>query len=319
MPPVKLITAKSPAKISYYDRSDIFAATPAHRIKPDPKKVSLEDAASTVALAGSENFLEWVNSAVRKGRRDRYYAKLANNPAARRVVTEGDSWHMFPVPFIDDIVQRLSYEKSLAVFSTDGAGDTLDEIWAERLESNKGFQKSIAIEKPASFLVNGGGNDLLHAILGPDGKPIGKLYFHLNEYKSGMTAEQLLKPSINAELDKVEAQIRAIIGNALNFANIKRVVYHGYAYPFPANDQWLGKPMSRRKITNVTIQRKICVLLLDRLHERLGAIAATFASTNRVTYVDLRAALPAKSHWHDELHPNDKGFKIVTSLIRPFI
>jgi hypothetical protein len=307
---------KPPTGAVVYDRKDMTAITPAERIKPNPAVVDIDSVSQHMHAAAAVDWLEVANSSVRKGRRQKYRAKLNQFPNARKMVSEGDSWHLLPLPNVQDIINQLNGDPRLAIFSTDGAGDTLDEIWSERLESNKGFQKSLASERPSHFLVCGGGNDLLQGRKQADGSVIGNLYFYLRPYQSGMSAADLILPSIKGEYDKAEGKLRSIVSTALAFSFVRKIILHGYSYPFPKNDTWLGKPMAKRGIVVPSLQRDICKLLMDKLHERLVAIRTDFSSSGRITYVDVREAVPDKSEWFDEIHPNTAGFKRVTSLIK---
>jgi hypothetical protein len=300
----------------YYDRRDMDVSHPAERIKLDPKKVDMASAAHVLIAAEATSMLELLNSNARRARRDLYRQRVARNPNIKKIVSEGDSWHLFPI-ILQEVIDQLNKDRTIAIFSTDGAGDTIAGMWQERNESNKGFQKSIVIERPSTFLFNGGGNDLLETRRGPNGKKIGNLYFHLNEFQPGMTAAQLVKPTINAAYDAVENTARAMVSKALEFSWIKKVVFHGYDYPFPDNDVWLGKPMKLRGINSAALQRQIVILLIDRLHERLHRVAQSLAATGKVAYVDVRGTVTGKSDWYDEIHPRSKGFKKIAAKIRP--
>jgi hypothetical protein len=304
--------------VAYYDSKDDDVSTPAERVRLKANRPEAAKAGQAMAALEAASFLDFLNSATRRRRREIYQDKLKKNPGAKRIVSEGDSWHLYP-EIIQELIDQLNRDPHLAIFSADGAGDTFTSIWAERLESNKGFVKSLANEKPSTFLFCGGGNDLLFSRKGPDGKKIGNLFFHLNDFQPGMTAQQLIKSSINSAYDTVESQVRAIINKALEFSSVKRIVYHGYDYPFPDGDVWLGKPMARRGIVSSSLQRQICIILIDRLHDRFAKIAQNFAGTGKVRYVDVRNLLPKKSEWHDELHPGSDGFKKVAALIKPHL
>jgi lysophospholipase L1-like esterase len=312
------IKGKPVASAFIYDRKDMNVRTPAERIKLNPRKANIESATRTIAAAGADNPYEFYNSSERRGRRERYHRKLQNGVGLTKIVSEGDSWHLYPI-LIREIIDHLNDDPKLAIFSTDGAGDTLDGIWSERLESNKGFQKSIAMERPSVFLFNGGGNDLLQGRTQADGTVIGNLYFHLKTFSAGMSASDLVSPSIEAEYDAVERKFRDIIQIALQFSFLKKIVFHGYDYPFPANDVWFGKPMAKRGITSPLLQRQICILLMDKLHERLKRIQQSFASAGKVAYVDVRNTVTTKAEWDDELHPKSPGFKKIAAKIRPFL
>jgi hypothetical protein len=303
---------------AYYDRKDDSVSTPAERVRLKAGRPETARAGQAMAAAESAGFLEFLNSGTRRKRREIYQAKLQNNPGCKRIVSEGDSWHLYP-EIIQELIDHLNRDPQLAIFSADGAGDTFTSMWAERLESNKGFVKSLTNEKPHTFLFCGGGNDLLHSRRGPDGKMIGNLFFHLNDFRPGMTAQQLIKSSINSAYDTVESQVRAFITKAMEFPSVKRIVFHGYDYPFPDGDVWLGKPMARRGITSTSLQRQICVILIDRLHDRFANIAQGFAATNKVRYVDVRNVVTKKSEWHDELHPKSDGFRKIAALVKPHL
>ncbi|NJM30107.1 MAG: hypothetical protein HC855_08370 [Rhizobiales bacterium] len=304
--------------VAYYDSKDDDVSSPAERVRIKPTRPEAAKAGQAMVAMEAASFLDFLNSATRRRRREIYANKLRNNPGAKRIVSEGDSWHLYP-EIIQELIDQLNRDPHLAIFSADGAGDTFTSIWAERLESNKGFVKSLANEKPGTFLFCGGGNDLLFSRKGPDGKKIGNLFFHLNDFRPGMTAQQLIKPSINSAYDTVESQARAIVAKALEFPSVKRIVYHGYDYPYPDGDVWLGKPMARRGIVSPSLQRQICIILIDRLHDRFAKIAQSFAGTGKVRYVDVRNVVTKKSEWHDELHPGSDGFKKIAALVKPHL
>jgi hypothetical protein len=309
---------RAPRDALYYDRRDMNVKTPAERIKSNPAKVDKIAEAEFMKQIEPLNWLDALNGAVRRSRRELYYRRLAANPKAKRIVSEGDSWHLFPV-LLDEIIDHLNKDKSLAIFSTDAAGDTISKMWSERLQSNRGFQSALTTERPSVFLINGGGNDLLQTRKGPDGKPIGNLYFHLKNYVSGMTAKQLIKPSLDDELEAVHGHVRAIIGKAVGYSWVKKVLLHGYDYAFPDNDLWLGKPMASRGINSAALQRQIVIEVMDRVHDGLTAVAKAFESSKKVNYVDVRRTVTSKAEWYDEIHPKSPGFKKIAAKIRAHI
>jgi hypothetical protein len=298
-----------------YDSGDASVRHPVQRLKFNAARVDVDDLTAYMQAAGYSNPYELINEIARRGRRNRFYKRLDTYPGSTKVVSDGDSWHMYPVKN-DDIVWHLSFAPRIAVYSTDGAGDTLQWMWDQRNDSYRGFLKSLDKIRPSHFLLNGGGNDILGGRKMADGSQIGGLYFHLNQYSAGMGAEDLIKPSLGLEMDGLASLIRQIVTLALGFGSTKKVILHGYSYPFPRNDIWLGKPMARRGITSEALQRQICVKLMDRWHDRLASVAQGFSSTRRVTYVDVRTCVPNKSEWLDEIHPNSDGFKTIAKLIR---
>ena len=305
-----------PAKAAFrYDRADMTVSTPTERIKLDTRKADIRSAAETMAKAESKGFLDVLNANARKARRALYRQRVEANPSIKKIVSEGDSWHLFPV-IIDELIDQLNKDKTIAIFSTDAAGDTAANMWAERQESNKGFLKAITMERPQVFLLNGGGNDFLQARKGPGRQDDRQSLLPPQGFPAGMTAKQLLKPSIDAEYETAIGHLRNMIAKAAAFDFVKKVVIHGYDYSFPDNDIWLGKPMAMRGIKGAALQRSVVIELIDRVHTRLAALAQSFAATGKVVYVDVRGAVKTKPEWYDEIHPKSPGFKKVAALVR---
>jgi hypothetical protein len=145
---------------------------------------------------------------------------------------------------------------------------------------------------------------------------IGGLFFHLNDFQSGMTAKDLLKPSLDAEIKAVINLHRQIIGKAQGFSSVKKIVLQSYDYAFPDGDIWLGQPMAKRGIP-ANLQRSVVIELLDRFHDKLAAVAQSLDKPScRVICVDTRNTVTSKSDWHDELHPKSRGFAAVAAKIK---
>lgn len=298
-----------------YDRKDMNVSTPVERIKLSPAGAKLLGPPQLKKAAEALGFLETLNSGARRERRELYLRRIAHGANVTRIVSEGDSWHLYP-HIIDELIDQLNKDQSLAIYSTDGAGDTAAEMWAERNESFRGFARAIDRENPKIFLLSAGGNDLLGSVPGPGGKKIGGLYFHLKDFQSGMTAKDLLKPSINDAIDTVIGIHRRIISTAQGFSSVKKTIMHCYDYAFPDNDLWLGKPMSKRGIP-ANLQRSVVIELIDRFFGKLSALATSLDKpSSHVICVDTRNTVTSKSEWHDELHPKSSGFKKVAAKIR---
>ncbi len=72
---------------------------------------------------------------------------------------------------------------------------------------------------------------------------------------------------------------------------------------------WLGKPMSKARITDPELQRAIVQLLIDRFNEMRIKLAGEY---DNVTHVDCRGVV---TEWHDELHPKSADFGRVAAKI----
>jgi hypothetical protein len=306
---------KGAKKFVAYDRSDMNVSTPVERIKLTAAGAKMLGPPHLKEAAEALGFLEILNSGARRARRELYHQRIAHGANVTRIVSEGDSWHLYPL-IIYEIIDQLNKDERLAIYSTDGAGDTIADMWAERGEYFRGFARSIDDERPKLFLLSAGANDLLGARPGPGGKQIGGLYFHLKDFQSGMTAKDLLKPSIDDEIKTAVNFHRQIIGKAQGFSSVKKTIVHSYDYAFPDGDIWLGQPMARRGIP-ANLQRGVVIELVDRFHDRLAALVQSLDKpSSRVICVDTRNTVTSKSEWHDELHPNSDGFKKVAAKIR---
>jgi hypothetical protein len=302
-------------KLVVYDRSDMNVSTPAERIKLTAAGAKMLGPPHLKQAAEALGFLEILNSGARRARRELYFRRIAHGANVTRIVSEGDSWHLYP-HILEEIIDQLNKDESLAIYSTDGAGDTIADMWKERAESFRGFERAIDREKPKIFLLSAGANDLLGARPGPGGKQIGGLYFHLKDYQSGMTPRDLLKPSIDGEIKTAIELHRQIIGKAQNFSSVKKTIVHSYDYAFPDGDIWLGQPMAKRGVP-ANVQRGVVIELLDRFHDKLAAVAQSLDKpSSRVICVDTRNTVTSKSDWHDELHPKSRGFAAVAAKIK---
>jgi hypothetical protein len=96
-----------------------------------------------------------------------------------------------------------------------------------------------------------------------------------------------------------------------------QVVTHGYDYPVPQDDVWIGKPLQQRGITDPQLQREVIKVFMDIYNDRLAGTVN--AHRKNTTYVDLRGIVPDKRDWHDEIHPTSKGFEAIAEKIREAI
>ena len=56
--------------------------------------------------------------------------------------------------------------------------------------------------------------------------------------------------------------------------------------------------------------------MIDSVYEMMERIKSSYPN---VHVVDVRGTLPARSDWHDELHPSSQGFKKVAKLFNQVI
>jgi hypothetical protein len=290
----------------YYDQNDDKVRWPTDRIKirddlVDTSRIlDFELLSQFDLLCRFEKFF----------RHDRF-AYLVQRPDydGPKIISEGDSWHLYPL-FVEEIIDHLLWpdaDKSIAVWSTDCAGDTLEHIWIHRKDAGEYLSELVfSRDDYRIMLLSGGGNDLLHS---------GQLYTMLNDYSSGMTAEQLIN----------DLMFRSKVSEIMNyFDNILRemmrefpsihVMTHGYDYPISKNDVWIGKPLQRRGIVDPKLQRAVIKVFMDYYNEELKRTVGRYRGS--ATYVDLRGTVPDPNDWHDEIHPSSKGFAAISKIIR---
>lgn len=295
---------RSADKYLYYDKKDMTVAWPTQRAKVRRDLVEISTAADIEAMSK----YDWICDSQKNGRHTRFRRIIASSGYhGPRLVSEGDSWFLHPL-LLDVIDHLLRGRNPLAVWSTDCAGDTLSTMWKDRKTRGEYWNHIFwSNPRPTIMLLSAGGNDLLGE---------GKLYFLLNDYRRGMTADELVNKT---EVAKVLPPIMNLFSSVLSelerdFPRI-RLIAHGYDYPRPMNDIWIGQPMRRRGIPAGQLQRAVVKVLMDMYNTTLQSTLANFSNA---TYVNLRGVVPA-GEWDDEIHPNGDGFAKVAAKIRTAI
>ncbi|HEV2480896.1 MAG TPA: hypothetical protein VGS79_14570 [Puia sp.] len=111
---------------------------------------------------------------IQKGFRDNSLNKI--------VLAEGDSWFNYPV-VLTDVIDALSMDENLAVFSLAKGGD-----WLLNMLTGRKYVEELSVLHPDFFLISGGGNDIVGArrlaaiVKPPDGE---------NEYEKNLWANAL--------------------------------------------------------------------------------------------------------------------------------
>lgn len=258
---------------------------PVVKLNPDVVEMPVTEAA--MALASLNGISRW--------RRQQRYARKIVGWTGLRVVAEGDSWFQYPF-LLDDVIDQL-FDR-WAIYCTSAAGDLLSDM-ARQDE----IAAAVRTQKPDLLLLSGGGNDLLGG---------GSLQRHLKPFQSGGSAEEHIADSFAQLLDSMLAIYARLIDKAL-VAGAPRVICHCYDHAIPARGRWLGRPMEALGIVEPALQREIILIMIDRFYARLVKMAENFPG--RVTVVDTRGSV-SPGQWHDELHPTNRGFAVVSALIR---
>ena len=182
-----------------------------------------------------------------------------DDPRNKVVLVEGDSWFNYPV-ILTDVIDSLSMDKRLAVYSLAKGGD-----WLLNMLTGRKYVEELSVLHPDFFLISGGGNDIvgsrrLAAII----QPTPGDEFKKNEWASQLykTADhsflafdqakfdlgvQYLSTDFFALLMFFHLQYYTLMKGILTggdthvskFPGIK-ILTQGYDYPIPSDDKNFG-------------------------------------------------------------------------------
>jgi hypothetical protein len=244
------------------------------------------------------------------------------------LIAEGDSWFDYPR---HDVLQMLEDEFLYDVESVAHKGDCVEDMahsggqfedFARRLE------KLLRAKKvPRAVLLSGGGNDIAgdeFAIL-------------LNHAASSL-------PPLNDDIVRgvIDVRLRAayarIIGGITEIAKTYLgkpipIITHGYDYAVPDGRGFMGgfwflpgpwlEPGFRKKgYKDLMKNTRVVAQLMDRFNVMLESVSAS-PQFSHVHYLNLRNTLSYgadfKQYWANELHPTEKGWRLVTEKFAALI
>jgi hypothetical protein len=296
-----------------------FKATPsqsgafAPAFAPNPELVDTPEGEITPqgALA-----MGWLNTLVRLRRRGEFETRLSSGDSRPVIVSEGDSWFLFPVE-LQDVTDHLF--KRYTVLSLAAAGATLEEMEIEQ-DYLTGLQEQRRRVK--AFVFSAGGNDIIGE--DSDGQPV--ITKIVRPFKTG------LQPKDYIDHDVFRAQIKTIFKryrNILKRASVEfpqlPLLCHGYDFPIPAlpedprspwwaaKDEWLGAPLrDALNIRDARLQREIVKLMIDAFYDGLKGLCGgnnPGGEFGSAWLVDNRNLVNGR--WADEIHPTTEGFAAV--------
>jgi hypothetical protein len=298
------------------------------KLEVDPQRVTMSRADEEL-----ESAMKIGNGIARLRRRLAFFDRVDQFPERPILVSEGDSWFQFPL-LIDDTIDHLS--KIYNIWSLDAAGDTLANMVYGQ-PGPGGFEFIAGLrrhqDKVRAFLFSGAGND----IIGEDPRTNLPMLEALILPFSGDQTD--IEAHIDADklaerLKILRIGYRRIVDLVRQEPGLERlpIIFHGYDYPFPfpfgdvdqrnpiyaRKDQWLGRAMAARNISEESLRRGIIKYLIDELYRMLEALISESGVSN-VWIVDCRGALPAVSDWNDEIHGTSQGFSRISERFRQTI
>lgn len=273
--------------------------------RPRPGITLLGDPVGLAQRGWRDDAIIWAANAVaRKLRNRQYFQFIKQHPGRPRLVAEGDSWFQFPL-LVREIIDHLS--GVYPVYCLSAAGDTLRNMW-----QTPELLAGIEAQRPTIFLMSAGGND----VLGEQFRDFLETTF--NDHPA---PRRYLKDKLLEELDFLQDIYRTIFQTLARQHPALQVIIHGYDYIIPVDtvaepnrQSWLGKYMIERGIEPQSEREAVIQCILNEFNKRQKAVAAEFPN---VSYIDLRGTIKRteriEDYWHDEIHPNDKGFQSVAA------
>lgn len=246
-----------------------------------------------------------------------FAASVKQFPKRLVILTEGDSWFSYPLTAnLADYIEMMS---EFSLLRLEHNGDEAREILApgsEQLKKLKYYLKNYPVDL---LMVSAGGNDIV----------AGELKNVLAKKTQGATWQSAVKLGVlTTVMDDIVAAYTRLLDARDQLRPKCTVVAHSYCYFAPTGRKatgpfgllkagpWMRPVLVAKGIDPDTEGRDVARYLVDELHARLSALAAT---RPRFKVIDMRAALPVDDvHWADEIHPSGTGFrKVVEHHWRP--
>nr|WP_256534092.1 SGNH/GDSL hydrolase family protein [Lewinella sp. JB7] len=181
-----------------------------------------------------------------------------------------------------------------AVKSLGSAGDVIRNIYhlSEYLEA-------IETYRPRAFVLSGGGNDFF------------EVFPNMVRPGSVDDVESFLKTTWLTEIKVIRTYYEGMLEILTREHPDLHVILHGYDYIMPRPDgKWIGKPMIDTGGLTADKDRKALIrFIMDAFNQSIEDLARPYANAH---FIDVRGTVPQDPRfWHDEIHPNDYGFRLV--------
>jgi hypothetical protein len=290
----ELEDAQKATLLKYYEIDDSDPFRPKFRLR-----AGFEIVLSPGELQELGPGLDFANWVVIKNRRRAYDRLRSQKPQLKPLVSAGDSWFLHPL--LRDVINQLIDGRGYAVYSLDAAGAELSQ-----LVNDERWGKALNSENAKTFLLSGGGNDLMGTHFGD----------YLNAYKpdDGSGPARFLNDAFEDALRRVCNYYRQILDSVKeNFPGV-RVFTHSYDYALPRKGKkgkWLGSAMEKRGLVDGAQQRACIRLVVDRFTDELRKICANEYAG--LAFYVTRFVNVGEMQWDDEIHPTNDGFAVAAA------
>ena len=213
------------------------------------------------------------------------------------LLAAGDSWFQYPI-LVKDTLDHLY--KLYAIRSYAEAAHTLENYMKERE-----YLDGIKSEKPAIFLVSGGGNDILGSQF--------REFLNNKQTAGDNTPRRFLNQKFFDQLQNLENWYNEMFKELLTKYPDLYIITQSYDYAIPVDTvatpkkvSWLGKYMIEKGMKNQQDREELLRYMVDQFNELLAKVIAPYKK--QIFYVDVRGLTP-RNGWYDEIHPKDDDFK----------
>jgi hypothetical protein len=237
------------------------------------------------------------------------------NKKSSLYISQGDSWFNYPgekshILFPYSLITNLSNKIDILDFSL--FGSTTDRIIKkENIKFIKDrlsyvLHSNIDSDIIKGFFISIGGNDLINNI--------GK---YIKDDKS-IDFEQIdiilgkVKKNIIYFIDEMKQSLNYDVKfflHTYDYINID-IIGHGFDSWFTKTRSWVYHNFKKKGITDYEQIFKIMKFVIDSFYVMLMDIE----SMKNVFVIDLRGTLKNVKYWENEIHPNRKGFKILSKV-----
>lgn len=223
------------------------------------------------------------------------------------VLAEGDSWFDYPVPFFGGgVIPRLEERLGVPILNLAKAGDEVRYMLG--VEQRERLARILKKGDPAGkswevLLFSGGGNDIVD----------NPMALWIKDWDPALPPEQLLNSArFDAALSLVLAGYEDLIALRDKLSPETHVIFHSYDFAIPDGrgichlGPWLKPTFDLRGFRTRSAMSAVVETMLRRFADQL----AVFAKKHKnVTFINTQGTLARKtSSWHNELHPEAKGF-----------
>lgn len=246
---------------------------------------------------------------------------VVNNPAAKKILAEGDSWLAYPRKYVvvgsaANIVDQLGKRNNLVIYTTASNGD-------EAVAMLSGDQKFSLLKrlKYIEFdylLFSGGGNDIVGRY---------DFGFLLNSRKDGGTWQDCINEErLAIKIQQLKGTYELLCQLVPEFSKNKniKIVTHTYDHVIPSKEgfhlfdiiplgkSWMYPFLKDKNIVDGDSQRQIVNYIMGKFRDMLLEVQNKYGSI--LTVVDTQGTV-AENEWRNEIHPTSAGFKKVADKI----